>query len=287
VPPSWHFDWSTFWLLAAIVLAEGLRRVAAGGVLLRRVPGYPWHVAAGPYRALAWRLTSAFSPLALHSVLQPADAAPREMPSRGAIRLWITLLRIPSLLALVALLVGVPLLSASMATRGLILAALAALATSLLTALVAMLALARMGIGWKTAAGDALRILSPFTTPRAPEIVLERVLAGVPPIESVRAFLPADAFAEWIRPLAYDEVMRGADGAIVPRDEAERIIRQPPADAAPGDPWCPRCAGIYQPCVETCRGCGEVPLQRTSASTLSEFTIPEPAIAGGAGKSSV
>ncbi|HYR08204.1 MAG TPA: hypothetical protein VEQ60_10565 [Longimicrobium sp.] len=281
MPPSWHFDTSTFWVLAAIALAEGLRRVPAGGVLLRRVPGYPWQVGAGPYRASAWRLTSAFSPLALHVLLQRADAAPRPMPGRGAIRLWIALLRVPSLLALIALVVGVPLLTASMATRGLILAVAAALGTSLLTAILAMLALVRMGIGWKTAAGDALRIVSPFTSPRAPEIVLERVLAGVPVIDAARALLPPGAFAAWIRPLAYDAVMRGADDGLVPRGEAERIIRQPPADAAPGDAWCPRCAGVYQPGVEACRGCGDVPLERAMPSTVPVATLPEPAGAAG------
>jgi hypothetical protein len=281
VPPSWHFDTSTFWVLAAIALAEGLRRVPVGGVLLRRVPGYPWQVAAGPYRASAWRLTSVFSPLALHLLLQRAEAAPRPIPGRGAIRLWITLLRVPSLLALVALVIGVPLLTASMAARGLILSVAAALGTSLLTAVLAMLALARMGIGWKTAAGDALRILSPFTAPRAPEIVLERVLAGVPVLDAARALLPPDAFAAWIRPLAYDAVVRGADDGLVPRGEAERIIRELPADAAPGDAWCPRCAGVYQPGVESCRGCGEVPLERATPSTVPATPLPEPAAAGG------
>lgn len=279
MPPSWHFDWTTFWLLGGIALAEGLRRVPAGGVLLRRVPGYPWHVAAGPYRAPGWRLASAFSPLALHCLLQP----PKTGQARSAARLrrgWITLVRIPSVLALAALLVGVPLLSASMATRGLILAVAAAFSASLLTALVSLLALMRMGVGWKTAAGDALRIVSPFTAPRAPEVVLERVLAGVPPVDAARALLPADAFAAWLRPLAYDEVMRDADDGIVPRDEAERVIRTPPADAAPGDAWCPRCAGVYQPGAQTCRGCGDVPLEREAAS-VTQAADPVPVIAGG------
>lgn len=279
MPPSWHFDWSTFWLLAAIALAEGLRRVPAGGVLLRRVPGYPWQVAAGPYRASAWRLASASSPLALHALLQPAEGAPRELPPRGRLRLWITLLRLPSLLALAALLVGVPLLSASMGTRGLILAIAAAFGAGLLTAMVSMLALVRLGIGWKTAAWDALRVVSPFTTPRAPEIVMERALAGVPVIDCIRALLPPAAFAEWIRPLAYDQVVRAADDALLPRDEAERIVREPPADAAPGDAWCPRCAGIYRPGVKACRGCGGVPLERVPASTVPDTAVPEPAVA--------
>lgn len=281
MPPSWHFDWSTFWLLGGIALAEGLRRVPAGSLLLRHVAGYPWHVAAGPYRAAGWRLTSAFSPLALHCVLQPAEPGDARNPMRLR-RGWITLVRIPGLLALIALLVGVPLLSASMGTMGLILAIAAAFGTALVTAMVSMLAMARMGVGWKTAAWDALRIVSPFTAPRAPEIVLERVLAGVPVVDAARALLPADAFAAWLRPLAYDAVVRDADAGIVPRDEAERIIRTPPADAAPGDAWCPRCAGIYQPGVESCRGCGDVPLEGVAASTAPVSTIPEPAAAGGA-----
>jgi hypothetical protein len=269
VPPSWHFDWTTFWLLGVITLAEGFRRVPPGSLLLRRVPGYPWQVASGPYRVGGWRLTSAFSPFALHTLLQPADGPARSVPPRGRRRLWITILRVPSLLALVALLVGVPLLSASMGTTGLILSFAAALGTSLITAILSMVALMRMGTRWKAAAGDALRIVSPFTAPRAPEIVLERALAGVPPLDAVRALLRADDFAAWLRPLAYDELARGAEDGILPRAEAERIIRQPPADVAPVDPWCPRCAGIYHPGVETCRGCGDVPLERIAPDAES------------------
>jgi hypothetical protein len=283
VPLSWHFDWTTFWLLWAIALAEGFRRVPPGGVLLRRVPGYPWQVAAGPWRAGGWRLTSAFSPFALHALLQPAEGAPRQPPARGRLRLWTTLLRVPGLLALTALVVGVPLLSASMATRGLILAAAAALAASLLTAILSMVALIRMGTRWKTAAREALRIVSPFTAPRAPEIVMERVLAGVPVIDSVRALLPPADFAAWLRPLAYDQLAGEAEDGLLPRAEAERVIREVPADAVPGDPWCPRCAGVYKAGVEACRGCGGVPLEQAVAApgTAPEARRSQPAGAGG------
>lgn len=75
--------------------------------------------------------------------------------------------------------------------------------------------------------------------------------------------------------VAYDEVMRGVDDGLVPRDEAQRIIRQPSADATSGDAWCRRCAGIYQPGVESCRGCGEFPLERIAASA-PETNFPEP-----------
>lgn len=262
MPPSWHFDWGTFWLLAAITMAEGFRRVPAGSFLLRRVPGYPWRVAAGPYRSSAWRLVSAFSPLALHCVVQPVEGERRTATKlRGW---WIALVRIPSFLALAALLVGLPLLTASMATTGLILAIAAAFGASLLTAVVSMVALVRMGIGWKRAAGDALRTLSPFTALRAPEIVLERVLSGVPPAEAIRALVPADDFVLWVRPFAYDQVMRAADG-LLDGDEAECIIRTPPVDASPGDPYCPRCAGTYLPGIESCHAC-EVPLERTPST---------------------
>lgn len=268
MPPSWHFDWGTFWLLAAITLAEGFRRVPAGSFLLRRVPGYPWQVAAGPYRSSAWRLVSAFSPLALHCVIQPAQGEARD-PARLR-GWWIALVRIPSFLALAALLVGLPLLPASMGTRGLILAIAAAFGASLLTAVVSMVALVRMGIGWKRAAGDALRGVSPFTAPRAPEIVLERVLSNVPAAEAIRALVPSDDFALWVRPFAYDQVMRGAD-ALLARGEAERIVRAPAGDASQGDPYCPRCAGTYLPGIETCHAC-RVPLEH--AARIEEPRVP-------------
>ncbi len=275
MPPSWHFDWGTFWLLAGLTMAEGFRRVPAGSLLLRHVPGYPWQVAAGPAPASRWRLASAFSPLALHCLVPPS--AEGEGQNAGRLRRgWITLLRIPSLLALAVLLAGVPLLTASMGTTGLIVSIATLFAASLLTAGAAMAALVRMGVGWKTAGADALRIVSPFTAPRAPEIVLERVLSGVPPAEAARALLPPAHFSAWIRPFAYDQVTGSAD-AILPQDEARRIIRQPPPDASAGDAYCPRCAGVYVPGVERCHAC-DVPLERVKAD---EPAPPEPLVASG------
>ncbi|HEX2209102.1 MAG TPA: hypothetical protein VHG93_15590, partial [Longimicrobium sp.] len=274
MPPSWHFDWGTFWLLAAITLGEGLRRVPAGSVLLRHVTGYPWQVAAGPLRASAWRLASVFSPLALHLVVPAAGEARNDVRLRKG---WIAILRIPALLALVALLAGVPLLSASMGTRGLIYAVIAVFGAALLAALLALAALRWMGAGWKAAAWDAFRILSPFTAPRAPEIVLERVMTGVPPADAIRVLLPADDFAAWIRPFAYDARVRGADDALVAREEAERILRAPPAGVAPGDVYCPRCGSTYLPGVETCHAC-EVPLERWAENEPAPPPAPpEPA----------
>lgn len=269
MPAGWTFDWGTFWLLAAITLAEGFRRVPAGSLLLRRVPGYPWQVAAGPYRATGWRLASVFSPLALHCLVTPGDAPATPIRLR---RGWITLLRVPGFISLVALLVGVPLLAPSRGIMGLIIAVAAMLGASLLAAVLAMVALTRMGTGWKRAAGDAVRLLSPFTSPRAPEIVLERVFAGVPAAEAARALLPPADFIAWVRPFAYDQVMRDASAVVLPRDEAERILRQPPSDASAGDVYCPRCASTYLPGIESCHAC-QVPLERMAADREARIPV--------------
>jgi hypothetical protein len=256
MPQSWFFDWVSFWILLGLTLWEGVRRVPAGAVLLRNAAGYPWQVAAGPYAAQGWRLASWLSPLVCHLVLVPGPGEGRTAPRH--LRRWAAALRVPSLLALLALVVGVPLLTASAGVVGLIQAVVLAFGASLLAALASVLALWRMGVPVKAALGDALPLISPFAAPRAPEIVLARALDGVGFADALRCLLPADAFAEWMRPVAYD-LSRGLaeDGvsALLPAGEAAAILRARPAESGAGDVYCARCGRVYLPTATACRAC--------------------------------
>jgi hypothetical protein len=250
---GWYFDWLTFWILLALTMWEGVRRVPAGAFLLRSAAGYPWHVAAGPYAAQRWRLASWLSPFVCHVVLEPG--APAGRTPHPHLRRWVALLRLPAAAALVALVVGVPLLTANEGLLGLLQALAAAFGASLLAALGSGIALWRMGEPTNVALKDALPILNPFTAPRAPEIVLSRALEGVAFVDAVRSLLPADAFAEWLRPVAYDAA-RGRDGThLLPAEEAAAILRHHPSGLFAGDTYCARCGRVYLPTATGCRAC--------------------------------
>jgi hypothetical protein len=265
MPERWYFDWLTFWTLAGVTLWDGVRRVPAGAVVLRHVAGYAWHRAGGPYPAAGWRLASWLSPLVCHVVLVPGPGA-GGVPHRHLGR-WAAVLRVTGGAALVTLVVGVPLLMASAGSRGFLLATGAALGATLLTALLSVVALRRMGAGWKAALRDGAGLLSPFAAPRAAEIVLARSLEQVAFVDALRALLPPAAFAEWVRPVAYDQA-RGRPGGhldgLLPAGEAHAILHLAPAGSVAGDLYCARCGRVYLPCATACRACDGVEMIRVA-----------------------
>ncbi|HEX6041501.1 hypothetical protein [Longimicrobium sp.] len=258
LPDVWLFDPVAFWILNALMLWDGVQRVPAGAWVLRHVAGYPWQVAQPARETAGRRLVSWLSPLVCHVVLTPGLGEGRLPPRR--LGLWTGLVRVPALLALVSLVVGVPVLTPTVGIVGLVVAFGAALVASLLTALLALLGLWRMGIGFGAAVRAAFPILSPFTAPRGPELVLERALAGVAFSDAVRALLPADEWAEWARPVAYDLshglALEGVPAAaLLPAGDAQAILRVPPPGSVLGDAYCARCGRVYLPHATACRAC--------------------------------
>lgn len=258
LPDAWYFDPVAFCILSALTLWEGVQRVPAGAWVLRHVAGYSWQVAQPPRETEGRRLVSWLSPLVCHVVLTPGLGEGRMPPRR--LGLWTGLVRLPALLALVAIVVAVPVLTPTMGFLGLLVAVGVALAASLLTTLLAMLGLWRMGIPFRSAARAALPILSPFAAPRAPELVLARALQGVAFADAVRALLPADGYAEWARPVAYDLshglALEGVSAAaLLPAGDAQAILRVPPPGSALGDAYCARCGRVYLPHAIACRAC--------------------------------
>jgi hypothetical protein len=259
---SWYFDWTTFWILGGLVLWEGVRRVPAGAVVLRHAAGYAWQVAGGPHPP-GWRLVSWLSPLVTHLVLVPGPDAGRTPPKR--LGTWMMVLRLPAAVALVALIVGVPLLTANGGFGGLLRALALAFGASTAAALVSAVGLWRMGIAPRTAIADALPLLSPFAAPRAPEVVLARALEGVAFTGVLRALLGPEAYAEWARPVAYDGARGRADaGALLPAGEAAAVLGRPPAGTLAGDVYCARCGRVYLPAAAACRACEGAELVRVA-----------------------
>lgn len=280
MPDAWYFDWVTFWLLNGVLLWDGVQRVPAGAWVLRHPAGYAWQVAQEPRAAEGRRLVSWLSPLVCHVVLAPGPGTGRTMPAH--LGRWVTLLRVPSAVAFAAIVVGVPLLSASMAFLGLALALALAFGAALVTALLSVLALWRMGVPARAAARRSFGILSPFAAPRAPEMVLSCALEGVAFSDAVRALLPPEEYAAWARPVAYDLARgRAGDGVtadgLLPAGDVQAILRRPPPGSVAGDAYCARCGRVYLPTATACRACEGVEL--VAVADLPPQAEPPPAAA--------
>lgn len=279
LPDGWYFDSVAFWILGALMLWDGIQRVPAGAWVLRHAAGYPWQVARAPRETAGRLLVSWLSPLVCHVVLSPGLGDGRVPPRR--LGLWTGLVRVPALLALVSIVVGVPLLTPTMGFPGLLIAMGAALGAALLTAVLSMVALWRMGIAPRSAARAALPIVSPFTAPRAPELVLARALEGVAFPDAVRALLSPDAWAEWARPVAYD-LARGVApegvpaAALLPGGDARAVLRVPPPGSVPGDAYCARCGRLYLPRATACHACEGAELVTVDEAALRLELPPAP-----------
>jgi hypothetical protein len=108
-------------------------------------------------------------------------------------------------------------------------------------------------------------LLSPFVTPRAGEIVLERAFDDIEPLVVVRGLMEQSRFAAWVRPHVYDS-MNGAEdhcaagiGEALDRHECAAIIASPPAGTS-AEGYCPRCGATYRDERLTCPDCGTVAL---------------------------
>ena len=262
---GWILDWSTTLVLAAIVVLEGVRRVPEGAYILRKSPGAGWSVVEGPMEHRRWRLASSLAPVAMHVVVAPPagelgtrDPAGREEIERlvRSLRWRIIALRLLGAGVLVGVVLAVPTITARFGGRGLLASLGGVFALSLVTAAVSAMAVRHaLGETRRSTARATLGILSPFVAPRAAEIVLERALSHAAPIVAARALLPGDRFAAWVRPRAYDQL----EPALT-REECRAIIDAPPA-GRDGEPYCPRCGGLYRPDVVRCPSCEGIALR--------------------------
>jgi hypothetical protein len=261
-------DLATAGILAAVALLDGLRTVPAGAVVLRRFPWKTWHVAMVEGTRARLRLVGWWPPLS-RSLVLPAGGAPERRGFEVAARLdrlrpWIRLLEAGGFVALIGLVLGVPLSTAWAGAWGLLGSVGALFAWALALAMVSAVVLARVGVPSRTAAGHVARLLSPFAAAGAAELVQERALAGASPVAAAESLLPAESFAVWIRPRAYD-LARGRSrdpelDALHPRDHWERLVSAAPAPAGGGPAYCPRCGAWYREIAETCADCEGIAL---------------------------
>jgi hypothetical protein len=280
-------DWGTVVLLAAVTWLDGVRRVPAGALVLRRMLADRWTVAESADPERTWRLVSWWSPFTLALVVPPGGIAtsagsPGE-PTDDALAARLTrsgrallALRVLGASVLVGIVIGIPAAVARFDSWGFAAGVAAVLLLALATAGAASCVVRALGHPWRRATRIAAPLLWPFSAPRAAEVVLEHAIAGAPPLMVARRLLGAAAFASWIRPQAYD-ALRGEgstheDAAavltLVGRSGLAAIVQTAPAHCEPGEAYCARCARVYRAGTASCAHCQAVALARASTTAI-------------------
>ena len=265
-------DWATTAALLAVLLAEGVRRLPAGALVLRRTLRGSWRVVHGPTARREWRLVSVWAPFLEHLVLQAgtsadllaADDADREAerPPQLPSRLTIAAFRVAGGAILLLVAVGIPTATATLGLTGLVRSILVAFISSTVVALLAAVCLRRIVGGWKPAFTTAAPLLSPFAATRAAELLLQTTVNALPAPAALQALVRRDDFARWFRVQAYDTL--AARSSALERGTSRRLeamIAVIPDDCGDGDRFCPRCAAAFRPHVEECSDCPSVVLR--------------------------
>ncbi len=269
-------DWSTVVILAAVTLLDGVRRVPAGALVLRRVLAGPWTVAdreAGPGLRLVSSWNSFMLPLIIPSGGIPdhdtlAEQAHAALDARLArVRRVIGILRLLGALVVLVIVIGVPAAVARFDVWGLAASLTAVMLLSMVTATVVAWTMRRIGRSWRRAVRIGAPLLYPFSTPRAAEVVLGYAVAGAAPLMVARSLLGEAAFISWVRPHAYDAMQGGALThdprglvALVGQSGLAQIVGTPPAHCGTGERYCARCARVYRADTATCPECQGLPL---------------------------
>jgi hypothetical protein len=260
-------DWPAFGFLALLTLLDGLRRVPAGALVVRRVLGGKWQVIE--LRA-GYRLVSWWPPLTTTVVLVPPigpTSGQTDSPSDGPeanlkkVRGRILTLQVLGILSLFALVVVVPV---GMRWWG---------GTGFLASLLLVLLLSWLITGLSLSFGRTLELttrqsmmfalprLNPFAAPGAAEALMDRAMDGANPLAVVRLLLDEAEFTRWVRPRAFD-VLQGREVEredelvkVIGRLHLNDIVSARPPGVELDTPWCPRCGSEFGPASTSCPSC--------------------------------
>jgi hypothetical protein len=283
-------DFGTVAVLVFVLWLDGWRRVEPGDFIVRRVGLGPWTLRTpsarvGTFALVAWwppvvfPLVVTTSPDTQVSAGSPAwtvDHAVSVARGRrrvGRVAADIAMLRIVGTLLLVWIALGIPLMTARAGGAGLVRGIAGAFLFAGGMAITCLVVLRMSGVPGRSALRKCLPLVSPFSAARAAEVVIGEALDGLSPSAQLAALLDPPAFAEWLRPWAYDEVhARQADGPVAARIR-EMIAALPPSmlsgviatmpseDAGDvGSSYCPRCGHWYYQHVAACSECVNVAL---------------------------
>ncbi|HEX7335914.1 MAG TPA: hypothetical protein VF252_01800 [Gemmatimonadales bacterium] len=288
--PGMALDTGTVLVLAAVALVEGLAKVPAGALILRRRLGGSWRV-AGRVEAAQLRLVHFWPPCTETLVLQQTPGA---TPPVGKSELGSKLDRVESsrrwasvagLFTQLALILGIPLgIGVAGAMGGLLMAGCVVVGQAAL-GLLAWNGLRRLGTGRPARSRIVLSVLNPFAAPAISSRLMAEACAGAMPLAVAQALLPHPAWSAWFRRRAYDAAAELSDDREIAEqlEESDRAIAQVLAQRpAMGheEHWCPRCAATYQAGFTECRDCEVRLLRSDEAFRPRGASLPASAGAG-------
>ena len=230
--------------------------------------------AGGGLRLITW-----CSPLLLPVVLA-CDAAATLPVRRRLARFrarrrrtgpYVAALRAGGVVTLMALIGGIPWLTARSGIWGLLFGVSLVLGLCVVQTIVAIAAFRRAGSALGSAMLASAKFLWPFTAPRAAEEVLCRVISGAPALLVLHELLSTDAFRRFARPLLFDAVVRGEQTgqiaelrAFLGERQVAVIVNEAPL-LRDGDAYCPRCGASFYRVARFCSDCVEVELRPLAA----------------------
>jgi hypothetical protein len=264
-------DTSTMLVLAAIALAEGVERVPAGSLVLRRFLNSTWQIEEPGGTGDRLRLVHWWSPWIEAVIVSPGSGAgPRrsrvELVARleaiGAVRRTARIIGAATLMLLV---VGVPAAFGLAGAVGGLVSLGGVFAGQVALALLGWRGLGLLHLGRQQRLRSLLPNLNPFAAPGVASRLLASAVSGATPATVAQTLLSPGGWAKWFRPQAYD----AAVAQIVNRDLAGEleaaeemiayVLGQRPEMTTGGVLWCPRCASTYHAGSLHCADCN-IPL---------------------------
>ena len=282
-------DTSTMLVLAAIALAEGLGRVPAGSVVLRRFLNGAWEIERPAGRGDGLRLIHWWPPWTDTLVVPPRSSGTvplgqgdlvARMAATATIR---RTARVVGAMTLILLVVGVPLaFGVAGAVGGL--TALGGVVTGQITlGLLGWRGLGSLGAARRERVRLLTTNLNPFSAPALASRLLAAASAGATPATVTRTLLSPERWANWFRPRAYDAgVAQNLDedlaGDLEDADDAiAQVLARRPNMVGAGL-WCPRCAATYQVPATACSDCN-IDLLRASEAVAPTWRLrPAPTL---------
>ena len=288
---AWSVDRSTVAVLAVILWLDGWRKAPDDAVVVRRTLLGRWRVhdvaaRVGGHAFVAW-----WPPFVMPFVVGAStaglgarwsfDVAVARAERRLRRLRWDTFIaRVLSALLVLWIVLGIPMLTAMSGGVGLVRGIWTALLLATSVAIITTIALRRIGIPWQQAARQTAVLVSPFSTSRAPELLVAAALADAAPIVALRALLGDEAFRAWVRPWAFDALYSGGGAAIadngswlshvvvaaLPGALLERAVAAPSRasddrEQTEIEHYCARCGRIFRHTASSCTECSDVRLR--------------------------
>ena len=282
-------DYGTVALLALVVWLDGWRRLGPGAVLVTRSGFGLWTVRPPWARTGPLALVASWAPIMVPVVLAPASSDDEPAGARWRtdfglvvarttrrlrrVRAVTALLRAFGVLLTAWIIIGIPIATARFSAPGLIYGVVAAFLLAIVLTFGTTISLVALGSSGRCALRAAVQLLSPFTAPRAVEIVTTAAVGPLHSLAPLAALMGPARFLSWLRPWAYDALAGhprdnpGENATIarlvgaLPRNVLEAAVAATPRDATDeGARYCPRCTRTYQDSVATCAHCDDIAL---------------------------